>query len=1252
MKRLISFLCVFAMLIQPISGFASGGEETERQIAYSEKIANPEIVLPVDESTILKNGAAVIEVEDLEYNPGNMAIVDDDAASGGKALRVTVGWADTHEQVPVNDWLLKYTNQSKGTHYFWIRYKTNNDGGYSAFYSSFMNDGTWTPQTLDDSHQTGYVPPNEYTWERYYKYNIASAGVELQMPFKHRQNNVSFDKIIITTDENFTPVGKDPNPFPEVAEGEEFVVNRDLIPVSPKKGEHPRLYMTPKTVPQIKKRITEQPLDKRIYEERIKPLATRTLTALPPGGVDTEFKGKDIILSRAFMYAMGDLTDEAMIQDAINVFLETVYNIDWTGVSLEQITRRGGALMQVGSCLYDWCYDVWTPEQRQKFVEYCYIQSGQSEVGYPPTKRGYVSSHGMEEGIYNDQVTASIAIYDESPEMYDVVTSIVFGELLPMARLYADAGYQSSRGAYLEARMRGLTMADFMYRTLGYDGSILGENGVSVYHSKLFYSTPDGYYFTEDDNYNQGNYDTKLTTHGWLFRYWGNNYDDPVQYREGLINDYLANFSTDPRRLIITDYGMDFEEISDTTLTHFLDFPVSAMTARTSWQMGYNSPAAAAYINMAEVNHGDHLHRDTGGFQIYYKGQLALDRGEYSYNNGQHMRSFHQGTIGHNAVLIQNNDVNWLRDATMYFINDGGQKWTTGYKTVDDVYNKEGVRYANLKAKYAGPNEITPAFSYISSDISPAYNYTDQGRLKVEIGGYERSFVFMDMFNEDYPAAMVVYDNIDAVDANYKKTWLLQSQLEPSINKNTGVITIDDTQFDNNGRLVNKILTPAITNTNIEVIGGPEHAWDIDGVSYPPTSKANTPQAYIGNYRVEVSPVSPNKSDKFLNVMYVTDVDKNLPVPPIYKEFGTNYTGATIFDRMVTFSLTHDNINQRFNLNVRNNGYEKVKCLITDIEAGKWTVTGNGQSFNVESKDGEFVLEFEVAPGLYQISPTESGAEVTSFDTGRIPKDHDDFGDFRIIRNRNIMYQPKPGKLFDGKPYVAIDGIFTQLGGVSLVEKSADGRSVTLQNDAHTLTLIADSSEALYDGKPMALKYTPKMHYGELYAPLDDFANFLGVKDIKYDELVRILQYTAVSRRPLEGVDMTKVLTPVDIIGSPHDGPNEVSWLADRDLTSYYCTVGDGNFVQYDFGEVVEIDQIAMACYSGDRRKQFFDVLVSDDGVNYTTVLDYHNNSGKTEALQFFKVKASGRYLKVVFHGTTQGANHYNSILELIALKK
>ena len=27
------------------------------------------------------------------------------------------------------------------------------------------------------------------------------------------------------------------------------------------------------------------------------------------------------------------------------------------------------------------------------------------------------------------------------------------------------------------------------------------------------------------------------------------------------------------------------------------------------------------------------------------------------------------------------------------------------------------------------------------------------------------------------------------------------------------------------------------------------------------------------------------------------------------------------------------------------------------ISAGKWTVSGNGQSFNVESKDGEFVLE-------------------------------------------------------------------------------------------------------------------------------------------------------------------------------------------------------------------------------------------------------------------------------------------------------
>ena len=77
-----------------------------------------------------------------------------------------------------------------------------------------------------------------------------------------------------------------------------------------------------------------------------------------------------------------------------------------------------------------------------------------------------------------------------------------------------------------------------------------------------------------------------------------------------------------------------------------------------------------------------------------------------------------------------------------------------------------------------------------------------------------------------------------------------------------------------------------------------------------------------------------------------------------------------------------------------------------------------------------------------------------------------------------------------------------------------------------------------------------------------------------------------------------------------------------------------------------------MSCYSGTKRKQYFDVLVSDDNENWTTVFEGGETSGKTDDLQYFKVRSSGRYMKIVVHGTSQSATGYNSIYEVIALKK
>lgn len=1245
MKRIIALLCTLCLLVQPIAIF---GATDDRTIAYSTKIENPELEFPVDEKIYEKNGAFMIEAEDLDYNPANVAIIEDEAASGGKALKVISAWAEYADALPIPDWTLTLANDTTGKHYYWVRARTN--ASYTHFYldNTGYGTGTYTVNTI----RPDVTGSTDYFWFKFATIDLIKRDT-YNYYMKHRHNDLVIDKFIITTDADYTPEGADATPFPEEVADGEVAIDTSLIPLYPKEGQHPRLYFTEDKIPKMKERFQNQPVDNMIYE-KVKKNAEKPIPEYDNSLAFSGYSGYLTVMNnRAFLYALGEL-DEASVQEALDGFFSVMENLNLEHYDSTYLSRYAGDVMKTGAYLYDWAYDLWTPELRQKFIDLSYELCATTEQGWPPTKRQFMTGHGTEEGIYNDCLTVAIAIYDEDTVWYNTVAPLIFGPLLTNLRNWMNGGYQGSVGSYFEARLRGVTKADWMFRTLGYNGSIILDNADQAFLTKFYRSLPNGIWFSEDDDYTQTayKYNNKDNRYNWLYCYYGSNYDNEYLMRQGMIDYEMNGWTTDCLELIMIDFASAQTDSTELPLSAFTSWPLTSMSARTSWQMGDSSPAAVAHVNMREVTYGDHQHRDIGGIQFYYKGFLAQDSGYYTYEGGSsHKVNYQDRSIAHNVLLVDNFDENFYKGSSgTGAVNDGGQKYpqrNINYRSVEQIYSLE-LKTAENKAKYAGPNAQTPAFSYISSDISSAYNYEEEDYYKIEKNGYERSVVFLDLFNDDYPAALVVYDNVSSTDPSYKKTWLIHSELEPTVDKTTGTITIVHNDNEDNGKLVNKTLTPALTNANFEVIGGEGREFEVNGINYPIPIK-HTDDGCYGKWRVELSPISQVKDDKFLNVMYVTDYDKNLPELAIYKEFGTAYTGATIMDRMVTFSLNRDNITEKFNLTVRDNGYETVKVLLTDIATGKWQVTGGGIDVIMEAKEGENVLCFEGAPGYYQISPAVTNSEPVNFDNGAVEKS-DDFGDFRIVKNRNLMYQPKPGKLDNGACYVAVDGIFTQLGDCYITENN--GTSITLSNDTHTLTITADSMEALYDGKPMELTYMPKMIYGELYAPLNDYTTFLSIKDVSYSEAAMLLKFTALSRRPLAGVDNSKLITPISVTGSPHDGSNTVDQICDRDLSTYYCTIGDGNWFMYDFGEVVDVEKVGMACYGGTTRKQFFDVLMSDDGKNWKTIFENGETNGKTNDLQYFKVRSSGRYMKVVVHGTTQGANGYNSIYEFIALKK
>lgn len=107
----------------------------------------------------------------------------------------------------------------------------------------------------------------------------------------------------------------------------------------------------------------------------------------------------------------------------------------------------------------------------------------------------------------------------------------------------------------------------------------------------------------------------------------------------------------------------------------------------------------------------------------------------------------------------------------------------------------------------------------------------------------------------------------------------------------------------------------------------------------------------------------------------------------------------------------------------------------------------------------------------------------------------------------------------------------------------------------------------------------------------------------------------------------------------------------DGDLnTRWSGKTTDKGWIQLDLGEVKTIDAVALAVLKGDTRAAIFDILVSEDGANYTTVIKNGRTSGTTaglEYVQFEPVKA--RYVKLIGYGAT--TSRYNSYTEIQVYK-
>lgn len=1293
-QKIIALLCAFAILFS--QSIASAG------VLFADTVENPNLTIPIDPETIPKDGTLIVEFEDITtYDESIVSPVAVAGASGGKVLGIR---AESHNTA--DDWQnymgdvdVTYTAHfdSYGTYNVWVRC----DKGGSWRYS-FDGGETWkgAGTTVPDPEDSNFC------WARITNIVGRNATSEYQAKdssmtilFEHRYKSVNLDKMIITSDLAFEPTGTDPIPTFDTTG------HYPIPSFKPVEG-HPRLYITKENVPRLRENAKEPEMAK--FVQNMKDNARWPVNSEQNGSYNATVPVR--LRGRAMAYLLGEV-DDAHGRETIEhckKYLETAsYNL-----KAGDITRQVGDEMEAAAIVYDWLYDLLTEEEKEFFVAQLKKLCSWKELSYPP-HGNVIFGHNGEREIFWDMLAVGIAIYDEDTEVFNLAGGM-YEEMIPSRRFFNASGNHPSGADYGTWRFNCELMSQIMLNAMDIsEDSKFSEGADTVPLRWIYARRPDGFYFREGDCTAGGKYFQYLTNRTPnMVAITANLYPDSpyngLLYGEWLMNESITNWGTIPFYMLLIWDKDNPNEINlgqDMPLSYHSTYPLTQMYARTSWQKGIDAPTAMAYMQGREKLTEDHNNPDIGSFQIYYKGNLASESIGPNSSRGwltEMDNNWDRRSISHNLVTVKDPDEvffdNWYSYEKPWTVlaNDGGQNYMRLLRVRADGTTYEGMLALEDTAKaegiYSGPNEITPEFSYLQTDITSAYagkrvNKDTGVLLQEDIGfantagtsvalekilpalGYDanpqhelindfdekypvvrkvsdntRSMVFIDLFNDDYPAAFVCFDKVDSTNASFEKNWVLHMLEEPTVEGNTTTVTRKNFGF--NGKMVVKTMLPE--NPDIEIIGGEGKATWVDGKNYGDITDSGLEE---GGWRIEISPSVASESDLFLNAMYVTDYDRDLPELPMYKEESGNYVGVTVMDRVVMFAEDANDATGTFSVNIRdNNNGGDMSVMVADVAPGIWSVTGGGKTQNVEVTDEACALYFKGKPGTYKIEKAADGTKADKTEYPRTEKSA--VGDYQIYSSDGLFrYQKSPAKLIDGVPYLAAEDYLPYYG--ATVTANADGSTTIAKGELKSAVLWPDSTRAVINGTETEIANAPKIIDGKLYVNPIDIQSAINC-NITYDEIAHVMNVIILAdiekMFAATNTSFADIVTPVEAVASSDDG-NVIAGMLDMNFETRWTSSGKSEWFTLDLGGLYDLDYLLMSFYSGDKRSTIFEIEVSADGENWREAWAGQSSGETAELEQFMLENADGvRHIRVNCHGNT--SNDYNSITETIVVKK
>ena len=964
----------------------------------------------------------------------------------------------------------------------------------------------------------------------------------------------------------------------------------------------PRVWVNAQSLPRVRANLVKgenAPLWEQVKELAEKPFAFEVET-----GMEATYDPglEKAVVTKAFVYLMTG--EETRGREAVALTRDYLAAVEFG--NLLDITREIGRAIYAAAQVYDWCYDLMSPPDRESIRRDLMRLADDMEIGWPPFKQMIVNGHGNEAQVNRDLLSMAIAIYDEDPVPYRYCAYRILEELVPMRRFEYQSPRHNQGVSYGPYRFGwDMHAAWLFYRMAG--KPVFDENIKDVCKFWLYMRLPNGETLRDGDGFADGRRASLGATALLCSAYAA----DPVvkgdfERQGGLRGDpILVLLLNDPE--LKAAKGFD-------SLPLTLDFgPVlGSMVARTGWNVGRNLSDVVVEMKGGGYHFGNHQHSDAGSFQIYYRGLQAADLGQYHFYGTPYDSNFCKRSIAHSMMLVVDPDETFQRNSS----NDGGTRFVRSCpRTAEQARTDPAFANGTVVSADFGPSRQRPFYSHFSVDLTSAYSK--------KITNYVRTFCFLNLDNARTPAALIVLDHVTTAEPGFRKYWQVNT-LDPPEATAAGVV-LRNSDLGLPGRVHVRMLRPRAADRTVQILSGKD-ANSVFGQSFTPP-KPDRPEA--NGHRVMFSPVKQQNGDVFLTAMMMSD--GQAPEPPVEMAELPGAFVLTLADRVVVMSSTGRLLEEPLQVDAKADG--DCQLLLTGLAPGAWSVRSrDGEiQFNTRVDAGRNTAFFVLPSGQYVVRPEAiPGAS-----------------EFRAAPD----FMPAPGPALahcvylDGAlasvPPTRASGACRLLPAVELAAvlglaavQADDSLQVTVGN--RTAVFRAGTDRFELNGCSFRMPVSAVQEDGTWFVPDSVLAPLLDRSLVREegDTCVQLTPMRIPNRDDILWIEAAGATDPQELHAMLADVPGRKAYWA-----------GQGQDVRFDLvlARTVCASGVGIMWHQGAKRRATFALETSVDAVTWRKVFEGESSGTSAEMERYLFAPHEIRHVR--FRGFGNTANDWNSIV-------